>query len=219
MSLQPRSAGWTCSGGSAISLAIAASFLISTALNQRAHDLYRRYHEFWLRFETSRVSEKTPDTSGARVIVLGMGNIGTGAFDVIAEKYGHAVLGIDINARRLAEHTRVHRRVVNADASDPDFWHRVNLREVDLVLLALTNHEENMLVATLLREMDYQGRVAAVIRFSEEAEEFEAHGFTAFNLYKHAGAGFAAHAAEYLPSDGNDTTPSPGREDTGPTTA
>lgn len=212
--------GWVdMEWGSAISLAIAASFLISSALNLRAHDLYRRYHQFWLRFETSRVSGKKPDTSGARVIVLGMGNIGTGAFDVIAEKYGHAVLGIDINDARLAQHTRVHRRVVNADASDPDFWHGVNLKELELVLLALTNHEENMLVATLLREMHYQGQVAAVVRFSEEGEEFEAHGFTAFNLYKHAGAGFAAHAAEFLNPDGSDATPPSGREDTDPASA
>ncbi len=205
--------------GSAVSLAIAASFLISSALNLRAHDLYRRYHTFWLRFETSRVSGKKPDTSGARVIVLGMGNIGTGAFDVIAEKYGHAVMGIDINAVRIAEHARVHRRVVNADASDPDFWHGVNLEEVELVLLALTNHEENMLVATLLRNMDYQGQVAAVVRFGEEGEEFEAHGFTAFNLYKHAGAGFAAHAAEYLSPANSERPPAPDRKDPGAASA
>lgn len=186
--------------GSAISLAIAASFLFSTSLSLRAHDLYRRYHTFWLRFESSRVVDKIPDTSGARVIVLGMGNIGTGAFDIIAERLGHAVLGVDTNARKLSEHSRVHRRVVNADASDPDFWHRVNLDEVELVLLALTNHEENMLVGRLLREMDYRGKVAAVVRFGEEGDEFEAHGFSAFNLYENAGAGFAAHAAEHLSS-------------------
>lgn len=205
--------------GSAISLAIAVSFLISSALNLRAHSLYRRYHEFWLGFETSRVTEKIPDTRGARVIVLGMGNIGAGAFDVIAERYGHAVLGVDINVRKLAEHTRVHRRVVYADASDPDFWHRVNLKEVELVLLALTNHEENMLVGSLLREMHYEGKVAAVVRFREEAEEFETHGFSAFNLYEHAGAGFAAHAAEFLPPEKGDRSLPAGNGDRAPAEA
>jgi len=194
-------AGWVdLQWGSAVSLAIAVSFLLSSSLNPRSHDLYRRFHTFWLKFETSRVIEKIPDTSGARIIVLGMGNIGTGAFDSIAEKYGHAVLGIDINARKLAEHTRVHRRVVGADASDPDFWHRVDLEEVELVLLALTNQKENMLVGTLLRDMGYRGKIAAVVRFGEEAEDLEEHGISAFNLYEHAGAGFAAHAAQHLPA-------------------
>jgi Trk K+ transport system NAD-binding subunit len=130
-----------------------------------------------------------------------MGNIGTGAFDSIAEKYGRAVLGVDINAQKLNEHSRVHRRVVAADASDPDFWHRVDLDQVELILIALTHHQENMLVGTLLREMGYRGKVAAVVRFAEEAEELEAHGFSTFNLFEHAGIGFAAHASQHLSGD------------------
>jgi glutathione-regulated potassium-efflux system ancillary protein KefC len=193
--------------GSAISLAIAISFLLSSSINLRAHDLYRRFHKTWLRFESPRVFEKIPDTSGARIIVLGMGNIGTGAFDSIAEKFGHAVMGVDINARKMSEHSKEHRRVVCADASDPDFWHRVDLEKVELVLIALTHHQENMLVGTLLKQFGYRGQVAAVVRFSEEADELEAHGFSTFNLYAHAGAGFAAHAAEHLPSCDTDSRP------------
>lgn len=181
-----------------ISLAIAASFLFSSPINKRAHQLYRRYHDFWLRFESTQVLAAVPDTASARIIVLGMGNIGTGAYDSIAEEHGSQVLGVDTNERKLAEHKRHHRRVITADASDPDFWHRVDLAEVDLVLLALTHHEENMLVGELLRDLGYQGRVAAVVRFIEEADDLREHGFSAFNLYAQAGAGFAAHAIEQL---------------------
>lgn len=191
--------GWVpMEWASAISLAIAASFLMSSPLSKRAHELYRRYHSLWLRFETQKVSEARPDTSGVRIIVLGMGNIGTGAYDDIAEKHGHEVLGVDLNERRLAEHTRKHRRVVIADASDPDFWHQVNLQEVRLILLALTHHQENMLVADLLKDLGYLGQIAAVVRFAEEARDLEKHGFSAFNLYAQAGAGFADHAVAQL---------------------
>ena len=135
-----------------------------------------------------------------------MGNIGTGAYDTIAENYGAATLGVDLSERKLADHIRQHRRVVIADASDPDFWHRVELPEVELILLALTHHEENMLVGELLRDLGYRGQVAAVVRFAEEAEELEEHGFSAFNLYSQAGAGFADHAIEYL-QEGHSATP------------
>ena len=184
--------------GAAMSLAIAASFLFSSPISKQAHDLYRRYHGFWLRFESTRVLEKIPDTSGVRIVVLGMGNIGTGAYDVIAEEHGSEVLGVDLNERKLAEHVRQHRRVVTADASDPDFWHRVDLQAIDLILLALTHHEENMLVGQLLRDLGYRGQISAVVRFDEEEHELEAHGFSAFNLYAQAGAGFADHAMERL---------------------
>lgn len=191
--------GWI--GGewaSAVSLAIATSFVLSSPLSKRAHQLYRRYHDFWLRFESDKVQAQRPDTSGARIIVLGMGNIGTGAYDAIAETRGYEVLGVDLNERKLAEHARKHRRVVMADASDPDFWHQINLEEVELVMLALTHHQENMLVGGLLQDLGYSGRMSAVVRFSEEARELEKRGFSTFNLYAQAGAGFADHAVAQL---------------------
>jgi Trk K+ transport system NAD-binding subunit len=116
----------------------------------------------------------------------------------MARDFGEAVLGVDDNDRKLANHRAMHRRVAAADASDPDFWHRVALDEVELIMLALTNHEENMLVARLLERMGYQGRIAAVVRFDEEAAALEAKGILAFNLYAQAGEGFAAQAASGL---------------------
>ena len=155
---------------------------------------------------------KVPDTEGVRIVVLGMGNNGTGAYDAIAEEHGAEVLRVDLNERKLAEHARRHRRVVTADASDPDFWHRVDLQAVDLILLALTHHEENMLVGRLLRDLGYRGQVSAVVRFTEEAKELEAHSFSAFNLYAQAGAGFADHAIEQLGSRIQDTGSGDGRQ-------
>ena len=134
-------------------------------------------------------------------MIMGMGNIGKGAYDTIAEQHGQEVLGVDLNDSKLAEHTRKHRRVVTADVADPDFWHRVNLQEVELILLALTNHPENMLVSRLLKDLGYTGRIAAVVRFREEARELEQHGYSAFNLYAQAGAGFADHAVQQLETE------------------
>ena len=142
--------------------------------------------------------EGRPDVQDVRVLVLGMGNIGTGAYDAARERYGDQVLGIDDNDRKLAIHHVALRRVAAADASDPDFWALVDLDHLELVMLALTNHQENLLVGQLLKKLGYRGRVAAVVRFQEEAEELEAMGISAFNLYAQAGAGFAAHAEAAL---------------------
>jgi hypothetical protein len=65
-------------------------------------------------------------------------------------------------------------------------------------MLALTNHQENMVVTRLLQELGYQGHMAAVVRFPEEAEELEHHGISAFYLFAQAGSGFAAHARAQL---------------------
>ena len=105
---------------------------------------------------------------------------------------------LDDNILKLNQHKKQGRRIAQADASDPDFWRQVNLDKIELVMLALTNHQENILVGSLLTYLGYRGQVAAVVRFSEEAGELEQHGISAFNLYAQAGAGFAAHAAEKL---------------------
>ena len=182
----------------AISLAIAVSFIVNSPLSKRSHELYRRWQTGLLRFESSRVRETYADTTDVRVLILGMGNIGTGAYEAIAQRYGRHVLGVDENDRKLAEHQAHHRRVASADATDPDFWRHVNLDEVELIMLALTNHEENMRVSHLLDEFGYRGQLSAVVRFTEEAEELRARGISTFNLYAQAGAGFAAHAVEQL---------------------
>lgn len=193
------SAGWVDAQWSgAISLAIAVSFILSSPLNTKAHAWYRRWQPKLRSFESIKLRQSHPDTQGVKVIVLGMGNIGTGAYEDLATEYGYGVLGVDDNDHKLLKHMADHRRVIAADATDPDFWSRINLSELQLVMLALTNHQENMVVTRLLQELGYQGHMAAVVRFPEEAEELEHHGISAFYLFAQAGSGFAAHARAQL---------------------
>lgn len=182
----------------ALSISIAVSFVLAPLLNRGVHDFYLRHRDRLLTFETPHVRDAMPDTSDTRIVILGMGNIGTGAYEAMAREYGREVLGVDENENKLARHRSQLRRVVNADASDPEFWLRLDLDAIELVMLALTNHEENLLVGRLLEQLGYKGQLAAVVRFEEEALELEEHGISAFNLYAQAGAGFASHAAERL---------------------
>ncbi len=178
----------------ALSLTIAVSFLLSSAANMRIHDLYYRWHQALGRFQSSRLQRRAADTSGAAIIVLGMGNIGTGAYTAMQEHHGEQVLGVDDNDSKLEQHFAKGRRVVAADASDPAFWAVVDLNQVEQVMLALTNHEENKVVGKLLRELGYGGLITAIVRFREEGEELKKYDISSFNLFAEAGTGFAEHA-------------------------
>ncbi len=182
----------------ALSLAIAISFILSTGLNLRVHPLYMRYYRRLRRFKSEKLEVNFPDCSNTRIIVLGMGNIGSGAYDILRERYDDTVLGVDDNDRKLESCRAKQRRVVGADASDPLFWAQIKLNEVEQVLLALTNHGENMLVGELLRDMGYTGKITAIVRFREEAKELAKHDIASFNLYAEAGSGFANHAQTEL---------------------
>lgn len=192
-------AGWIDNEWSAaLSIAIAISFLISSSINLRAHQMYRSWSTYLSRFESQTVSALRPSLGDARIMVLGMGNIGTGAYSAMREHHGDCVVGVDDNDIKLKRHADEGRKVLAADASDPGFWTNINLQQLEVIMLALTNHEENKLVGKLLRERGYAGNLAAVVRFQEEEEELRAQGMSTFNLFAEAGRGFADHALEQL---------------------
>ncbi len=177
-----------------LSLAIAVSFLLASAGNSRVHDIWGRWRERLQRFQTSALDDARPDTSGVRTIVLGMGHIGTGAYDAMQEKYGDGVIGVDENEVKLRRHVSDGRRVIEGDASDIDLWSLFDMKDIEQIMLALTNHEENKLVGKLLRDMGFEGRITAIVKFDEEGEELEEFGIASFNLFTEAGRGFADHA-------------------------
>jgi glutathione-regulated potassium-efflux system ancillary protein KefC len=183
-----------------LSLTIALSFLLSSAGNMRIHDIYFRWYNSFSRFQSAKLARKRPDTSGAEIIVLGMGNIGAAAYTAMQLRHGTRVLGVDDNDTKLQRHLAAGRRVVAADASDPAFWQGVRLDQVEQVMLALTNHEENKVVGKLLRELDYLGPISAIVRYAEEGEQLKKYGISSFNLSAEAGTGFANHAEILRPA-------------------
>ncbi len=178
----------------ALSLAIAISFLLSSSMNIRAHPFYYRWYNRLQRFQSRQLVSTRPNVEGVHFIVLGMGNIGAGAYQAMQAVHADAVLGVDDNDRKLAICRSRGYRVVGADASDPAFWICVDLDQIEHVMLALTNHEENKLVGKLLRAQNYTGRITAIVRFEEEAEELKEYDISSFNLFAEAGSGFATHA-------------------------
>ncbi len=192
-------AGWLeAQWAAALSLAMAVSFVISSPLNMNSHAIYRRWGAYLSKFRRAEVAGPNCDFMGASICVLGMGTIGTGAYCAMVESHGDCVVGVDDNDKKLGAHRKVGRKVLAADASDPDFWEGVNLDNLQMVMLALTNHEENKLVSQLLREKGFKGRIAVVVRFAEEEAELAEFGATSFNLFAEAGRGFAAHAVDQI---------------------
>ena len=182
----------------AISIAIAISFVVAAPISSSTHEVYLRFRHRLLSFQSPQLISSYEPTSGVRIVICGMGRVGTGAYDSLVPKWDREVLGVEELESRVTHHISEQRRVVAADASDPEFWFRLNFDELQLIMLGLTNHRENMLVAELLRSMGYRGELAAVVRHEDHAAEMQAAGISAFNLYGEAGSGFAAHASELL---------------------
>ncbi|MBB3665392.1 putative Kef-type K+ transport protein [Prauserella sediminis] len=188
-----------------LALAVALSFLLSAVLNRLAPGI-----EAWV---TRRLPERDAeslapddrpiDLGDADTLVLGMGRVGQAAVQQLHEVHGRRAVGVEHDSGRAGQLRERGFDVVEADATDLDFWARVRRSgRVELILLAMPFHGENLLVLDLLRKKGFTGRVAAIAQRGEELDDLRSRGIdAAFNLYGSAGINLADHAVEQTSAD------------------
>ncbi len=186
----------------AIAIAVSLSFIISAPLNNLGHSIYQR-SRYWLKEHTSErlnPMDKRINPGRAQILILGMGRIGSGAYDELKEKYGDIILGIELREESVNQHKNLGRNVILGDATDPDFWERIlSTSHVKLVLLAMPNHQGNQFALQQLKLKNYQGQTAAIAAYSDQIENLIEQGVdAAFNIYNEAGSGFARHVSKQL---------------------
>lgn len=194
------SSGWISSQWLAVvALAVAITFIIGSPLNARANELYVKLESWLLRFESSeRLEEELPvNLYNTRIIIFGMGRIGTGAYETIVNSFPDQVAGVDIDPDVVAKHVTKGRRVLTADATDPDFWQRLNHSDVEMVMLAMPKHNQNIFALKQLQASGYSKQVAAIANYPDQQKELRELGVhSTYNFYLEAGSGFAEHVKE-----------------------
>ena len=186
----------------ALSLALAASFMISAPLNGQSERIYHRLGN-WLRgmqATTLHPEDRPIELGDAEVIILGMGRIGQGAYFELENKYGTVILGVENDSEKLPTLRAQGMNVIEGDATDTDFWDKVLLsNQVNLVLLAMPHHSGNLYAIEKLRSHGFNGKIAAIVRFEDDIASLQEQGVDAvFNVYNEAGSGFARHVIRRL---------------------
>jgi glutathione-regulated potassium-efflux system ancillary protein KefC len=180
-----------------IAIALSLSFVVAAPLSSRDDKIYSRYRHLWLRYQSEDrlPDDQLLDIRSATIAIFGMGRVGTGAYDKMHELHGDTLVGVDFDAERIRRHREAGRNVMRGDPSDADFWEKVHQdHNIDLVMLALPTLEANLDALAQLREINFEGRVAATARYpDEEASLYKAGATAVFNVYAEAGAGFAGH--------------------------
>jgi voltage-gated potassium channel Kch len=147
----------------ALALATAASYLINAPLARRAPTLWTHVAA-WLEplQRSGRPRDARPETLGrARFVVVGMGRVGTAAYDYLARRM-QCPAGVDEDPGRLAQHRSNGRRVLYGDARDASLWSDLGLDTVEAVVLALPDHEATLAAVRALREAGFDGPVSAL---------------------------------------------------------
>lgn len=189
--------GWLAPQWLAVfAIALSLSFIAAAPTMKIRDRLYSRWRPWIKPLERPQRldGEEGIDFNGAHHLVFGMGRMGSAVYDAVAADYPGRVCGVDIAETSLQRQRAQGRRVIAGDATNPDFWSRVEggLQQVQWVMLTLPSHNANMMAVERLREAGFSGRIAATSKYPEEAQELQAAGVEfAFDIYAEAGIGFA----------------------------
>jgi predicted Kef-type K+ transport protein len=181
-------------------LAVAVSFIAAAPFNAFAHELFRRASPWLERLERDkRHPDDEPISLGrAEILVVGMGRVGSGAYDYLREQ-NENIVGIDSDPAKIESNVREGRRVAYADAEDPSFWHLLNIDRLRAIMLALPDVEAKVSAARALRRRGYRGLLSATHLYPEERDPIIQAGCdVTYNYYTEAGVGFARHTYETL---------------------
>lgn len=198
------SSGWLPKEWLAVfAVVMSLSFIVSAPLVNIRDSLYQTWRPRLKRFERSKrlSGEENLDLAGIKVVVFGMGRMGTAAYVAMEPDYPDHLVGVEMEQEKAMQHSAAGRNVVSGDATNPDFWTRAPelLDGLEWVLLTLSSHHANMNAALRLKDMGYRGRIAATTKFHDEEDALKAVGVEhTFNIYTEAGLGFANELQDFV---------------------
>lgn len=183
-----------------LAVTVAISFALTAPVTKLAHTLYERWEPRLKRFELDRrhPDDEPLSLGGANVLIVGMGRVGTGAYDFLKLRQLR-VVGLDSDPGKVEKHRKANRRVLFGDAEDPGLWQDLPLDNVRAVMLAMPDLEAKLIATRRLRKRGFEGLIAATGVYQEEEEAIRAAGADlTFNYFDEAGVGFAEHTWEEI---------------------
>jgi hypothetical protein len=179
-------------------VALSLSFVFASAISANTNQIYNRLRTVMKGFEhPQRLAEDAAiDLGDARMIIFGMGRVGTGVYDAMNKLMPGSVLGVDYDNLVVDRHRKRGRNVVTGNAANPEFWDRVNMSpRVEFAMLVMPDHNAQIATIIQTRKHGFRGKIAASAKYPDELEKLKALGVdAAFNIYAEVGAGFASLA-------------------------
>lgn len=186
----------------AIAVAVAVSFAVAAPANAARYAIYQRVSGWLGRIERHpiRPDDALIDPGEAQILVFGMGRVGAGAYDELTKRRGGSIIGVDRRDETVSANAAEGRRVIRGDALDWEFWERMHLHPgIQLVVLAMSDHEANVEASRRVRDFLPRVRIAATASYPDEVRALEEAGVdVARNLYGEAGQGLADDACDLL---------------------
>lgn len=202
-------AGWLSSEWLVIlALSTAISFLLTSVVYKNSHSFYARRKSWVKRFEGR--AAKSPNNfiqpKNLEVLIVGMGRVGLGAYEVVDRNLGERVWGLEVSENR-ADYVRSldlngdgrKVRVLTGDADDIEFWEQLDLEKIKLIMLAIPSTIEMKNIIFQLKSANFTGCISTLAQYEDERETLIKLGANvAFNYFSEVGSGFAEESLQLI---------------------
>lgn len=184
-----------------IALSVTFSLIAGSIASRYSHRLYARYKNMinrlqW-REDVSQPTVKQPQST--RILIIGLGRVGTATYDKLALSNPDNILGIDADEDQVKRHQQAGRKVIFGDGEDVDFWPQLTLNNIELIMLSTPGIFESEAMIELIKQNNYTGRIACITRFEDERQQLLNKGAdVVFNYFSEVGAGFAEEGKKLL---------------------
>ncbi len=184
-----------------IAVAAAFSFIFTSSVYRHSHNQYAN-NGYKLRYfeHPKRLKEDVYlMPSNAKIIVLGMGRVGTGAYLALSQQLKEQVWGMDADPQRIIKLQDKGMQVMLGDGEDSDLWENLDLSCVELILIALPSMEDVLEIHDQLDRVGFGGQLAAIARYEDDRQRLlEAGVDKVFNFYTEVGVGFAEESLQLI---------------------
>ena len=148
------------------------------------------------------VSDTLAETEAVDVILVGLGNYGSGLIEHLLRRK-NAVVGVDFDPGTLEKWRKRGVPVLYGDIADPDMHEQLPLKKARWVISAVRSKEMNLALIHNLKKDGYAGKVALTATNRQEAAEFEKAGanlvFRPFKDATEQAADALTYAMDFLP--------------------
>lgn len=162
---------------STLALLVTISLIIAAPLNRASHGLFAYFERGLIRFERQapHPEGEPPNITQAKWLVIGMGQAGTAAYDLLIQKH-QRVWGLDSDPIIVQQHLEEKRRVIYGDAEDPDLLEKINVKSLVGVILGMPDLEAKLHFSKGLRQNGFQGMLATMSFYPEEDAKLYENG-------------------------------------------
>ncbi len=114
------------------------------------------------------------------------------------QDYGKLLIGINNDPDIISMQRAAGRKVINVDATNDEMWERSADTFIEVGILALKHHHENLGIVNRVRGRIPAARVFAIARHDDVVKELiDAGAEAAWNIYSKAGVGLASEVIAF----------------------